>query len=406
MTRSRLIFVSISLCMVLLVAGGRIMASTARQADDGSDSLHKYLAVFTEVLGLVKRAYVDEPEIAHLMDGAFEGATDALGPFALYVPAEHLETFLQSQEVGIERSGLLLLKDRGMTYVAHVRPGSAAAEAGIERDDVIASLEGKNTRELPLWEAQALLAGAVGAEIRLETIRLAQKSEVQITLAEVSTLPVELSEARGLGVLKISSIDEDTPRDVSVSLKTLSQGSEELQGIEDRSRMVLDLRGVAGGSVAEAYRVAELFTQGELGVLTQRDEVLEVFRGEGEIRWSGQLAVLVDHGTLGAAELLASILKQSADAMIIGEPTFGHVGRESLVALSNGGRLQVTDAYYTGPDREPINSSLVPDTRVSSRAFPVPAEGEEGDTPALDPVLDKALDLLLEEQEEVLEKAA
>ena len=65
--------------------------------------------------------------------------------------------------------------------------------------------------------------------------------------------------------------------------------------------------------------------------------------------------------------------------------------------LSNGGRLQVTDAFYTGPDREPINTSLVPDLGVR----PNPDEAD----PAIDEVLERGLKLLLEE-EEVEEKAA
>lgn len=406
MTRSRFVFLTVSLLTLLLVAGGRIAASSTRQKDDGSDSLYKYLAVFTEVLGLVKRAYVDEPKVDDLMDGAFEGATDALGPFAHYVPEEHLAVFRRSREVGSSRSGLLVLKDRGMTFVANVHPGGPAAVAGVQRDDVIAILQGRNTREMPLWEAQSILAGAVGTEIRMQVIRLAQKSQLSFTLGEVPSLAVELSESRGLGILKIASMDNETVKNVRVSLETLSQGSEDLAAIEDRSRLVLDLRGVAAGSPAAAYGVAELFTKGELGVLINRAEVLEVFAAEGEAKWSGRLAVLVDHGTLGAAELLATILKQNLDAVLVGEPTFGHTGRESLVALSNGGSLQITDAFYTGPDRKPISSSLTPDRRVSSRLLLGGPAAKDGDDPKADPVLDKALEVLLDEEDVVEKKSA
>ena len=86
MTRGRLIFIFASLLTVSLVISGTMWAATSsRQGDDGNDSLYKYLSVFTEVLGLVQRAYVDQTEIEILMAGAFEGTADALDPFSLYV---------------------------------------------------------------------------------------------------------------------------------------------------------------------------------------------------------------------------------------------------------------------------------------------------------------------------------
>jgi carboxyl-terminal processing protease len=259
---------------------------------------------------------------------------------------------------------------------------------------------------MPLWEAQSILAGPVGTEIKMQVIRLAQKSQLSFALGEVPPLAVELSESRGLGVLRIASLDSETVKNVGVSLETLNQGSEDLAAIDDRSRLVIDLRGVAGGSPAAAYGVAELFTEGELGVLINRAEVLEVFAAQGATKWSGRLAVLVDHGTLGAAELLATILKQNMDAILVGEPTFGHTGRESLVPLSNGGGLQITDAFYTGPDREPISSSLTPDRRVSSRLLLGGRAAEDGDGVVTDPILEKALEVLLDEEEAVEKKAA
>ena len=100
MSRSRLVFICISLTTVFFVAGTTMLAAKNRQKDDGVDSLYKYLSVFTEVFSLVNRAYVDELDPKTLMAGAFEGAVDALDPFSLYIPAEAVKDFTATREIG------------------------------------------------------------------------------------------------------------------------------------------------------------------------------------------------------------------------------------------------------------------------------------------------------------------
>ncbi|MCG8461853.1 MAG: S41 family peptidase, partial [Holophagales bacterium] len=70
-----------------------------------------------------------------------------------------------------------------------------------------------------------------------------------------------------------------------------------------------------------------------------------------------------------------SVLRSSASAALIGETTFGHSGRQELVKLSDGGRLQVTGAFFTGPDSEPIDEGFAPDVRIRG-AYPDADDGE------------------------------
>ena len=62
--------------------------------------------------------------------------------------------------------------------------------------------------------------------------------------------------------------------------------------------------------------------------------------------------------------------------------------------LSDGSRLLLTDAFYTGPDNEPIDESLSPDFSVSdaSRRF------ADRDTSLDDLILERGLELLLEDR--------
>lgn len=408
-SRGRLAFVALSLVVVLFVVAGSIKATGSRaQDEDGSDSLYKYLAVFTEVLSLVDRAYVDETKVDELMTGAFEGATDALDPFSLYVPADRVDAYLAASAVGSRRSGLLVLKDRGVVFLAAVEKGSPAEKAGLARGDILSQLQGRSTRGMPLWEIRMVLAGEVGTEVEVERLRLGQQEKVKLVLAEFQPSGVVLEQKRGLAVLTIHGFHPETPTDVAASLETLAAGSATLPGLVATDKLLIDLRGVAGGEEATAYRVAELFATGELGALKAREKTLETFKAGREPLWQGKLAVLVDQGTQGPAEVLATVLHQARGAKLVGTETFGHSGRLGMVELSNGARLQITDAFFTGPDQKPIIEGLTPDVEVRLRfgAAGSGAAGTEEQKPVEDPVLERGLEVLSEGEEPAEKQAA
>jgi carboxyl-terminal processing protease len=84
--------------------------------------------------------------------------------------------------------------------------------------------------------------------------------------------------------------------------------------------------------------------------------------------WKGRLVVLVDRGTLGAPEVLARVLDETAEATLVGEPTFGHAGQQGEVELSSGGIVELTEAFYTGPKGKKIDESIDPEQVVDERS--------------------------------------
>ena len=92
MNRSRILFFLFSLAVLLPIISGTLSrAATDQPADD--DALSKHLSVFSEVMSLIRRAYVEETSIDELLAGALEGATDALDPLSTFVPADSLGAY-------------------------------------------------------------------------------------------------------------------------------------------------------------------------------------------------------------------------------------------------------------------------------------------------------------------------
>ncbi len=392
MTRGRAIFAIVSILVIVAIASGTFArAVTREQAEE--DSLYKSLSIFTEVLNLIRRAYVEETSVDLLFAGALDGTTDALDSMSTFVPSEEVERYRKAREIGIGHSGVSLVKERGIAYVLAVSPGSPGAASGLERGDAIAQINGRRTRRMPLWEIHTEFAGEPGTELTLEVIRRGQSEERSLTLAAFEPPAPALERQEDLPVLRLSRFEPRTLATVERLLADLAA--------EGADSLLLDLRGVAGGSSEAAYEVAELFVTGKLGGLISRSEILETFTGERPPVWQGTVVVLIDRATQGASEILAAILQQSGRAELVGEPSFGHAGRQTAVTLSTGGELFLTDAFYTGPDEAPIQTSLEPELRVSEASRNL----SEAEIPLPDLILKRGLERL-REAEPALKKVA
>ena len=390
MNRSRLLFLLISGILVLTILSGTLLGAPTRDGE-GEDSLYKYLSVFTEVLRLVRQAYVDETDLDHLMNGALDGTPDALDPFSMYVPEDAVPDYLAARQVGESRSGLRVAKERGVAYVVAVQEKGPAATLGLQQGDIVSRLDGESTRELPLWRIDKALTGAAGTKVKLEVLRAGETQNFVLELAEFEPPVAYVETYQNVPRLRVASFSKDAPAVVG-----------KLMGSVQGNELLVDLRGVAFGDVERAYEVAKLFAAGDLGFLMKRDEKLETYTGANAQGWRGKTVVLVDRGTQGAAEVFAQILRQRSGAKLVGQPTFGFAGRSKVIELDAGGSIVLTDAFFTGPDGEPVDEGIEPDVLVGDRARSFKELGESLE----DLILERALDVLHDQTGTTEKKAA
>jgi carboxyl-terminal processing protease len=395
MSRSRILFFLLSILVVFPVLCGTLLRAADQGQSSDEDSFYKYLAVFSETLGLVRQAYVDEPDMETLMSGALDGTTDALDPFSIYVPASHVSGYLEARSVGRRHSGLTLLKERGIAYVVAVETGSPAGAAGIKPGDIVAKFDDRSTRLMPLWEMQEILAGKPGTKLSMEVIRIGEPVTATFELKPFDPPPVSLETVEGgVTMLRIPSFEAETAAGVR---DLLTKQAEKTAG-----KLLIDLRGVSSGEPEAAYETARLFATGDLGALKKRAEELRSFSGGDTPAWKGKMVILVDRGTLGAAEVFATVLRQKEKAELVGERTFGHAGRQGVAELSTGGQLHFTEAFYTGPDKQPLNEGLKPDLLVDERSRTY----LEKDTPMTELILRRGVSRLLGQEAQPEAKAA
>jgi carboxyl-terminal processing protease len=172
-------------------------------------------------------------------------------------------------------------------------------------------------------------------------------------------------EAGKIGVLRINSLAEGEAADVKARLKELQK-----QGAQ---KIVLDLRGVAGGSLTEAVSVANLFIkEGTLAqTIGRENKTLKTFAADAkETIFGGPVVALIDTGTADAAEVIASSLIEHKRGDVVGEKSFGAGAEQQLFTLRDGDGLLLTTIKWASASGKPFlgadrsSSGVVPSVEV------------------------------------------
>src|SRR5688572_21272330 len=161
-SRFKLVVVTSSTCLVVLLLLGAVMGKSA-----SPDDAYRHLSVYTEVLSRIKSEYVEEPDMKSVTLGALNGLLEAIDPFASYLNAEQYKDYLKNKDAQKGDLGLTLSKRPGYIGVVSAVPGSPAAQAGVGAGDFIETIKGVATRDMPLAYAEQILRGEPGTSIEM-----------------------------------------------------------------------------------------------------------------------------------------------------------------------------------------------------------------------------------------------
>jgi carboxyl-terminal processing protease len=361
-TKFALILMSATLA-IYTVVGGWISTRAQQPANDPNAQLR----IFESVLQHIQDDYVDEPNMEKVRAGALRGLAYGLDPYSTYLTPDQVRDFnenVKSNQVGI---GAELSQVASYLYVIAPMKGSPADLAGVRAGDIIEYIDTKATRDISLYDAKQLLNGAPGSEVKLRILRANARP---LTLAvKRSAFRAAAAEARieagRIGILRVNSFADGEGTDVRARLQELIK-----QGVQ---KIVVDLRGTAGGSITEAVAVANLFIKDGLLAETSGREgkVLKTFTADPKSAiFSGPVVALIDAGTAGAAEVVASAFLERNRGQVVGEKSFGAGAEQQLYTLRGGDGLLLTTVKWASASGKPFlgedraHSGVMPSVEV------------------------------------------
>lgn len=382
-----------SLLVVLLLAGARYGRSAS------PEDTYRHLAVYTEVLSRIKSDYVEEPDMKSVTLGAVNGLLESVDPYASYLNADQYKQYLKSTDRNKADVGLLLSKRFGYVNIVSAIPGSPAATAGLTTGDVIETINGVATRDMPLAFAQILLQGDPGTTIELGILRLRkpEPSKVSLTRQKV-TYPAVASKllADGVGLITVASLETDQVAQTGASVREL-----EKQGAK---HLILDLRNCASGSPENGIKLASLFLSSGLVTYTQgQKSPRQNFDAAGQpVDAKTPLVVLTNRGTADGAEIAAAALQDDKRAQVVGERTYGDASIRKAITMDDGAAVILSVAKYYSPAGKAIQDTGVVPAVMVAEGDAAPLEPDDDSAPSTlqtpkpseDLPLKKAIELL------------
>ncbi|MCM2315246.1 MAG: S41 family peptidase [Thermoanaerobaculia bacterium] len=388
MTTKKAMFLLVSVVAMLSLLAAGVLGQSLQK-----DNVYRHLSVFTEVLSIVNGNYVEEVSSDELLDGAFAGVTQAVDEFSFYVPPAEMAAFRKSSERGdLLDAGVLLSKRFGYAFVIAVRDGSPAAKAGLGPGDFIEKIGGKPTEKMGAWQVEAALRGAKDEKRAITVVHggITKREEMTIVLAPPSPAEFVTKDFEGTPYLKIPEFGPST----AAALEQFLAGARK----QAKPTVLIDVRGNSGDDVESAVKCADmLLTKGMITSVVGRRVPAKSWSADRATLYDGDVLVLVDQSTVGAAEVFSSAISGNGRGRTVGLPSYGRAIVQKTVDLPSGGGLRVTIAHYSTPDLKPIKELGVKPDVALDRALPEPDKTAESD-----PILEKALSLL----EQKTEKAA
>ena len=367
-----------------------------------SDGSYRQLQVYSEVLSRVRSEYVEEPNIPAVTDGALHGLLESLDSNSSYLTAAEFKEFKSNQTEAKGDLGAAVSKRFGYAAVISVIPGGPADKAGIQAADIFEAIEGKSTREMSLAEIHNLLQGQPGSNLNVAVVR-ARRAEPQktvITRDIVNVPPVaDKMLEEGVGYIQVDAINKGKAQEVAAKVRSLQKAG--------AKRLILDLRNCAEGDESEGIAVANLFlNHGTITYLQGQKYPREAFNADATKAITNlPLAVLVNKGTAGPAEVVAAAVLENARGDVIGDKTFGDGSVQKTIALPDGSALILSVAKYYSPSGKAIQDAAVTPNIVvadtdDDAALPdddenaAPADEEKKSPPQQDEQLHKAIQVL------------
>jgi len=358
---------------MLVVGAGRLLGRVSAVAKETYENIE----VFTNVLSLVQKNYVDPITTKQLIDGAITGMLNALDAHSAYLPPDmykelQVDTRGTFGGLGIE----ITVRNNVLTVVSPIED-TPAYRAGVKAGDQIIKIEDEFTKDMPLVEAVKKMRGPAGTTIHVTLRREGRSGLLDLALTR-EVIKIQSVKSRlldkGYGYVRVTQFQERTDDDLQRALTKLDKDNG-----GPLSGLILDLRNNPGGLLTQAVKVADEFI--DAGLVVYTDGRLDNQRQKYFAHKTGShtdfpMIALVNGGSASASEIVAGALQDHKRALLLGTQTFGKGSVQTILPLDDSAAVRLTTARYYTPNGRSIQATgITPDIYVDNAPVEAKANG-------------------------------
>lgn len=350
-----------------------IISSQRHSSAEGKGSDYESIELFTDVMAIIKKSYVEDVDTKKLVYGAINGMLSSLDPHSSFMPPDTYKEMKIDTKGAFGGLGIEISIKDGVLIVISPIEDTPAFKAGIKAGDMILKIDDKFTKDLNINDAVKRMRGKKGSKVILTIMREGFEKPKEFPLVrdiiQVKSVRFHLMDG-GYGYLRIAQFQEKTDDDLSKALKTMK---EEYKG--ELKGLVLDMRNDPGGLLDQAFKVADHFVpEGEMIVYTEgreKDSKMQFIAKKGGKEPNYPIVVVINGGSASASEIVAGALQDHKRAIILGTQSFGKGSVQTIIPLSDDSGLRLTTArYYTPKGRSIQAKGITPDIAVEAVELP------------------------------------
>lgn len=307
--------------------------------------------------------YYDKVNKKDIIDGAIDGMYKKTGdPYTTYLDDDSstiLEDSLNGNYTGF---GIQILKaESGELIIDEVFKDTPASNAGIQKGDIIRKVEDLEVTSENRDEVVDKIKSSKKVNMTLESNGTIEEVSIESSniMVPVTSSKVFNHNGHNIGYISLSVFNDTADIQFSNDLNDI-----EGQGIDS---LVIDLRGNSGGYLQIAENITESFLEkGKLVYSLESKGNTEKFLDKTSEHRTYPIAVLINRGSASASEILASALKYSYGATLVGTNSYGKGKVQEKSELTDGTSVKVTTAMWLTPNGDCIDGKgLTPDVSVS-----------------------------------------
>lgn len=326
---------------------------------------------------------IDEQLQISTINGYISGIGDKYASYI--VPSAYYE--LQQSQAGVILGAGFEAEEDGSGYlkITSVYKGSSAELNGVLAGDIITAIDGKSLLSMKQGEALERLSGETGTRLALQLLREGESISVNLVRQQLEIESVSYRLINdSIGYIQVTTFNAKTAEQFSNALTTVTNVG--------AKALIIDLRQNGGGVVSALKPILNQFVPSALVATVEysdgsRKSLIET---DSESSIDIPAVVLVDGGTVSAAELFAAVMRDEYGAQLIGTQTFGKAVMQNTYEFSDGSALTLSVGRIYTKSGTWDETGLKPDYTVELAAGVIPGNIPE----ETDSQLQKAIEIL------------